>query len=160
MSLETNQIKEVAAGVYWVRFWCPESYILRELLDPKIPFVLCWDHNIGNYTWREFHLPVLNPCEPIDVISRIVSFDFVLPTQRFLEILPYMNPAIKAVQLNQVPPDYLDMRNIKGEQLYRILSQCGWHVLLDTPANDYGQMMSPKQEVLEQAIEIMRMVKR
>lgn len=151
--LETGKIKEVAPGVYWVLFWCPESYILNELLDPQTPFVLCWDHDVGNYTWRDFYLPVLDPREPIDVLSRTANFDFILPTQKFLEILPQMKPAIKAVQLSSVPPDYLDMKRIQGKQLYRILSECGWHVLLDTPANDYGQMMSPKREVLERAIE-------
>src|SRR6266496_306048 len=153
--LETGKIKEVEPGVYWVLFWCPESHILRELLDPHMSFVLCWDHDVGNSTWSEFCLPVLNPREPIDVLSRSARFDFMLPTQRFLEILPQMKPAIKAVQLSSVPPDYLDMQHIKGKQLYRILSECGWHLLLDTPANDYGQMMSPKREVLERAIEIM-----
>jgi len=108
---------------------------------------------VGNYTWREFKLPLLDRREPVQVTSRIVRFDFVLPTQRFLEFLPGMSPAIKAVQLSSMPPDHLDMNRIHGNQLYRILGECGWHVLLDTPAN-YGQMMSPKREVLEGVIEI------
>ncbi|HXG64710.1 MAG TPA: hypothetical protein VNO70_06355 [Blastocatellia bacterium] len=151
---ETNKIKEIAPGVYYVLLWGPESHILRGLLDPLMPYVLCWEHQVGNFTWREFHMPVTNPTEPTNVLSRIAKFDFILPTQRFLDVLPYMKPAIKAVQLNNVPPDYLDMRRIRGKQLYRILGECGWHVLLDTPANDYGQVLSPKREVLEQAIEL------
>lgn len=157
--LEVNKIKEVSPGVYWVKLWCPESYILRELLDPQMPFVLCWDYEMGNYTWRGFCLPVLNPYEPINVLSRIANFDFILPTKKFLEILPHMRPAIKAVQLGSVPPDYLDMSRIQGKPLYRILAECGWHILIDTPANDYGQMMSPKREILERAIEIMQTAK-
>jgi hypothetical protein len=157
--LEANNIKEVSPGIYWVKLWCPESYILREILDLQMQFVLCWDYEVGNYTWREFYLPIHDPHTPIDVLSRIANFDFILPTKKFLEILPYMKPSIKAVQLGRVPPDYLDMKRIQGKQLYRILGECGWHVLLDTPANDYGQMMSPKREVLERAIEIMRTTK-
>lgn len=152
--LETGKIKEVAPGVYWVLLWCPESGILRHLLDIQKPFVLCWDHEIVSPTWSEFSLPVLDPREPVKVLSRTAHFDFIVPTRTFLEILPRMRPAIKAVQLSNVPPDYLDMKSIQGKQLYRILSECGWHVLLDTPANDYGQIMSPKREVLERAIDI------
>jgi hypothetical protein len=153
-TLEVNRIEEIAPGVFWVLLWCPESYILSEILDARMQFVLCWDHQIGGYPWQEFALPVLNPNEPMGVFSRCARFDFILPTGKFLEILPHMEPGIKAVQLGVMPPDYLDMRRIKGKPLYRILGECGWHVLIDTPANDYGRMMSPRREVLERAIEI------
>jgi hypothetical protein len=120
-----------------------------------MPYVLCWDHEIGDFTWGEFRLPVIDPCEPIEVLSRRASFDFVLPTERFFEILPRLEPAIKAVQLGCLPPPYLDMRRIRGKQLYRILGECGWHVLLETPAKDFGQVLSPRLEVLERAVRLM-----
>jgi hypothetical protein len=154
MTLEKNKIKEVAPGVYWVLLECPESSLLRDILDPLFGYVLCWDYDVGDFTWREARLPLIDLTEPIDVISRAVRFDFVLPIGAFLEILPRMRPAIKAVQLGSLPPDYLDMSRVKGQQLYRILGECGWHVLLDTPANDYGQLMSPRREVLEQAVDV------
>ena len=154
MTLETNQIKEVAPGVFWVLLWCPESSILRELLAPA-GYVLCWDYDVGDFTWREARLPVLDLDEPISVRSRAVNFDFILPTEDFVGILPRMRPAVRAIQLGRLPPDHLDMRRIEGKELYRILGECGWHVLLDTPANDYGQVMSPRREVLERAVGIM-----
>ena len=92
-------------------------YVLKEILDPQTPYVLCWDHNVGDYSWRKFHLPLIDPLEPITTLSRLANFDFVLQTEEFIEILPLMKPAIKAVQLSTVPPDYLDMRQIQGEQL-------------------------------------------
>jgi hypothetical protein len=153
MTLETDKIKEVAPGVFWVLLWCPESSLLRELLAPA-GYVLCWDYDVGDFTWRDARLPVLDLKEPLTVRTRAVNFDFILPAAEFAEILPRMKPAIRAVQLGKLPPDYLDMRRIKGEQLYRILSECGWHVLLDTPANDYGQLMSPNREVVERAVEL------
>ena len=62
----------------------------------------------------------------------------------------------KAVQLAKMPPDYADLRRVHGKQLYNILGECGWHLLLDTPAIDYGQMLSPMRGVLERAIERMQ----
>jgi hypothetical protein len=156
MTLETDQIKEVAPGAYWVLLECPQSSLLRDLLDPGAGYVLCWGHYVGAPTWSQARLPVLDLREPIPVLSRIAHFDFILPTAEFLGILPRLSPGIKAVQLRKLPPDYLDMRRVKGKQLYRILGECGWHVLLDTPGNDYGELMSPRREVLERAVEIMR----
>lgn len=151
---ETNKIKEVAPNVYWVLLWCPESNILHDLLHPEKPYVLCWDYEIGNFSWQEFNLPITTPLKPLKVISRIVNFDFILSTEKFLAILPQLPPAIKAIQLDRLPPNYLDLRKIKGKQLYRVLGECGWHVLIDTPANDFGVVMSPQREVLERAIQI------
>ena len=154
MSLETNIIKELAPGVYWVLLWCPESSILRELLDPNTGYVLCWNHYVGHRHWSEFCLPLLDPKKPVNVISRSLTFDFVLPVGEFIELLPHMSAGISAVQLGTLPPDYLDMRRIRGKQLYRILGECGWHIFLDTPGNDYGEVMNPRREVLEQAIRV------
>jgi hypothetical protein len=154
MALETNTIEEISPGIYHLLLWCPESGLLRELLDLKKPYVLCWDFDIGNYSWADFALPLFDPREPIRVLSRMACFDFILPTEQFLRILPRMRPAIKAVQLDKMPPDYLDMKRIKGNQLYQILNDCGWHVLLDTPANDYGRILSPNRSVLERAIQV------
>ncbi len=154
MSLPTNQIKEIVPGVFWVLLWCPQSELLRSLLDPKEPYVLCWDHYIGNYAWADFKLPIYDTVEPKRVLSRVANFDFIVETEEFTKLLSYLSPAIKAVQLSSLPPDFLDMKRIKGKQLYRLLNECGWHVMLNTPANDYGQVMSPKREIVEQAIRL------
>lgn len=151
--ITTNTIKEVSAGVYRTVLWCPESAILAELLDPEMPFVLCWDHDVGDYTWREFSLPLVERLHCEEVLSRVAQFDFILSTDKFLALLPSMKRRIKAVQLGRIPPDYLDMRRIKGgKELYRLLGECGWHVLLETSAIDYGVVLSPRREVVERAI--------
>ncbi len=76
------------------------------------------------------------------------------PTTRFLSLLPSLGPAIRAVQLKTLPPDYLDLARIQGKERYRLLAEIGWHVLLETPANDYGQLMSPHRHVLELALSL------
>lgn len=154
MTPVTNKISEIAPRIYSVTLWCPESSLLQQLLDPVAPYVLCWDHTVGTFEWREFSLPVFDPLDPISGYSRVAGFDFVLSTKRFLDILPRLEPAIKAVQMRILPPAYLDMRRIRGKELFRILGECGWHLLLDTPANDFGILMSPEPTVLERAIEL------
>ena len=155
MTPETNKIRKIAPRVYSVTLWCPESSLLQQLLDPAPSYVLCWDHNtMGADGWGVFKLPLFDPLEPISVYSRMANFDFVLPTKQFLDILPRLTPAIKAVQLSILPPAYLDMRSIRGKQLFRILGECGWHLFLDTPANDFCTLMSPEPTLLERAIEL------
>jgi hypothetical protein len=149
--MTVNEVKELAPGVFWALMWCPTAALFARLLRPD-GYVLIWEHRVGNYSWQEYLLPVVAPTEPVAVLGRSVEMDVLVPTSRFAELLPRLRPAIKAVQLGNLPPDYLDMRRIKGAQLYRLLQDCNWHLLIDTPANDYGQIMSPDRQVVEQAI--------
>jgi hypothetical protein len=77
-----------------------------------------------------------------------------MPTPRFRELLPKFRNRIRAVQLRQAPPDYLDLNRIRGPELFRLLGECGWHVLLDTPANDFGQVFSPNRDVVARAVQL------
>ena len=149
--LVANESKEIAPGVFWALLWCPTTELFGQLLRPD-GHVLLWEHGVGNYSWQEFDLPVAGPIEVARVRARFVEMDLLVSTGEFVGLLPRLPPAIKAVQLGAIPPDYLDMRRIKGKELYRVLQECEWRVLIDTPANDYGQVMSPDRELVERAI--------
>ena len=140
--LQTENITEVAPGVFSTVLFGPKASILVELLDPALPFVLVWDHQVGSFRWEEFSLPLVEPATSESVISRRAAFDFIVSTAEFLALLPKLRPAIRAVQLARRPPDFLDMSNIKGREMHRLLGEIGWHVLLDTPANDLGESTS------------------
>ena len=148
-----NDIKELAPGVFWSLLWCPTAQHLGQLLRPD-GHVLVWKHRVGHVSWEEARVPVVDLTDPVSVRARYVEMDLLLPTATFLELLPRLEPAISAVQLGVEPPHYLDLRRIKGRQLYRLLREAEWHVLMDTPANDFGQVMSPHREVVERAISL------
>lgn len=157
MAVNTSVIEECVPGVFRAMLWCAETFLLRELLDPSVPFVLSWGHFVGNHKWESFRVPLLEPTAPEDVLSRGLSYDYVLPTARFLELLPQMRPGISAVQLRGLPPDYLNLDRIRGRERFRLLEELGgWHVLLDTPGNDFGQVCSPSREVVEKAVRLHR----
>jgi len=151
----TNEVKEIQAGVFWALLDCPKANILEELLDPKAPFVLCWSHGVGSFRWEDFVLPILNPASPEKVRARRLEFSFVVPTEQFLKYLPRLGPGIRAVQLKSPPQDHLDLPKIRGPQLWRLFGECGWHVFLDTPGNDFGEIASPSRTVVERAIALM-----
>ena len=49
---------------------------------------------------------------------------------------------------------WLPTSRIRGPERYRLLGECGWHVLMDTPANDFGQVCSPDREVVVKAVQL------
>jgi len=111
-----------------------------QLLYPNTKYVLCWNHTVGDCTWQEFLAPLVNPEQPLNLVSRVVHLDFILETKVFTDLLPEMGPAIKAVQLTQILPDYLDMEKVKGKQTVSCSSRmrvacafgCTWQRLWPT----------------------------
>jgi hypothetical protein len=154
MRPDLNIVKEVHPGVFGATMWCPMSRLLSDLLDPDYPHVLVCNHYIGRGGWEPFHLPIVTPIEPEAVLSRPAPFDFMMPTRRVLELLPKMPNAIRAVQLRQIPPNYFDLSRIRGTERFRLLKEYGWHVLLDTPAHDFGDVFSPDRNVVTKAVQL------
>ena len=148
MNLKINEIKEIHPGVFWMLLDRPTSNLLHRLLSDKYQYVWCHNHLVGNYTWDKFKLPLTGNSDPYDVISRIVSFDFILPTREFRSALPQLQAGIHVVQLDKLPPDYFDLDKVKGTERYRLLGECDWLFEFDAPGNDYGQIASPRREWL------------
>lgn len=157
---ELNVIKKIAPGTHWALLAYPTSALLAEVLDSSLPYVLCWNHQVGSFRWEEFALPTIvsGLAEPVQ--SRVLRYDALFTTARFKELLPRLGPAIRAVQLASKPPDWLEMSRLRGKECWRVLGEIGWHVLLDTPGNDFGQVASPSREVVERAIAITSAVPR
>lgn len=147
-NLEVHKIKEIHPGVFWMLLDFPTSQLLQFVISDEYEYVWCHNHEVGNYSWDTYHLPLFNDKVAYDVISRVVRFDFIIPTKEFKEILPKLTPGVHVIQLNKMPPDYLDLNKIKGKPRYKLLDECEWLFEFDVPGNDYGQIMSPKEEVL------------
>ena len=71
-----------------------------------------------------------------------------MPTENFKEILPKLTPGVHIIRLNRMPPEYFDLDRVNGKPRYKILAECEWLFELDVPGNDYGQIASPKEELL------------
>jgi hypothetical protein len=63
--------------------------------------------------------------------------------------LPKVDAGVHVIQLNEMPPDHLDLDKIKGNERYRLLAESDWLFEFDVPGNDYGQIASPKEELLQ-----------
>ena len=149
MSLEVHKIKEIHPGVFWMLLDFPTSRLLTFILSDEYRYIWCHNHRVGNYSWSEYRLPLFQDKDAHDVASRIVLFDFIVSTEKFKEILPKVDAGVHVIQLNEMPPDHLDLDKIKGNERYRLLAESDWLFEFDVPGNDYGQIASPKEELLQ-----------
>jgi hypothetical protein len=148
MSLKVHKIKEIHPGVFWMLLSFPTSRLLQYILDDKYQYVWCHNHSLGNYFWDEYRLPLFRDKIDYEVMARVVDFDFIMPTEKFKEILPKMNRGVHVVQLNKMPPDYFNLDRVKGLSRYKLLTECDWLFEFSVPGNDYGEIASPKEELL------------
>jgi len=153
MGMEVHKIKEIHPSVFWMLLDFPTSKLLPFLLSDEYQYVWCHNHIVGNYSWDEYRLPLFQDKVAYDVVSRIVSFDFIVSTEQFKEILPKLDAGVHVVQLNKMPPDYFDLDRVKGKERYRLLAECDWLFEFDVPGNDYGQIASPSEELLQNLLQ-------
>lgn len=73
----------------------------------------------------------------------------IVLTAEFKEIMLKLDAGIHVIQLNKMPPDYFDLDKIKGKERYRLLAECDWLFEFDVPGNDYGEIVSPKEALLQ-----------
>jgi hypothetical protein len=106
-----------------------------------------------NYSWRDYRLPLFLDKDAHDVSSRLVLFDFIVSTEKFKEILPKLDAGVHVIQLNEMPPDNFDLDKIKGKERYRLLAEGDWLFEFDVSGNDYGQIASPKEELLQSILQ-------
>ena len=84
-------------------------------------------------------------------MSKNVNFDFILETKEFMKLIPKWNAGIQIVQMNKIPPDYLDLERINGNQRYQLLlNECDYLFDLEIPsATDYGTLISSNLDYME-----------
>ena len=103
---------------------------------------------VGNGSWENYRLLLFQDKVSHDVLAKQVVFDFIVLTERFKQILPQLDPGIHVIQLNILPPHYLEPDRLEGTRWYKLLSECDWLFEFDIPGNDYGQSASPKEDFL------------
>lgn len=78
-----------------------------------------------------------------------------MPTDEFKTIMSGWKGEIHLIQINELPPQYLDLERITGNRRYEILkSECDYLFEVDIPsATDYGILISPDKEYLQSLLD-------
>lgn len=131
--------------------------VLAHALDPAIPWVWVVRHapkrELG---WWRAPMPLSASGRAHDVTVRSVEFDLLLPTSRFLELLPeFLDHGITLFQMSRPVPETLSLMRLPDEVIDRVLVQNGLHLGFHLPhAVETAQFRAPQRETLERLLTI------
>ena len=126
------------------------------MLRDDYKYVWVHNHLAGTYAeWKEYELPILPTRENQKTLARGIRYDFILETTEFKNLLPDWNGGIQMVQMNRVPPYYLDLNRIEGNKRYELLRvECDFLFEVDIPsATDYGVLISNDRDYLQSLLD-------
>lgn len=151
-----NCIQETATGRYRIILDFATTAILPFLIRDDYEYVWVHDHVTGKgYDWENFNLPIISPEINQKALARCVKFDFILKTEEFRKIMTNWPRGIKLIQMNRIPPYYLDLNKMKGNQRYeKLKTECDYLFEVDIPsATDYGVLISPNRKYLQSLLD-------
>lgn len=147
-----NCIQETAPGRYCIILDFATTKILPFLIRPEYHYTWVHHHKPGKgFDWEECSLSIKDASINISTLARSLTFDFILPTEDFKKIMQDWKGGIELIQMNKIPPYYLDLDKVKGNKRYKILQQeCDYLFEVNIPsATDYGTLISSNKEYLE-----------
>lgn len=149
-----NTIKEIYRGHYQIILDFATNAFLNHVIDERYKYVWVNNHKVSHYhEWKHHQLPLsgTGTAQSINVLARGINFDFVVPTIEFEALLPNLGARITLVQLNELPPYYLDNERVKGKTRYDLLKkECDYLFEIDIPsATDYGTLISADKDWLQ-----------
>lgn len=150
MAIETNIIKEIYKGHYSILLDFPMTDILYLLLSNSYKYVWGVNYAWCGCSWNPAPLTLFNKdVSGLDV--RNVKMDFLLETDEFIKLIPFINGNLHLIQINNVPPYYLDLNRLKGKAKYDLLKkETDYLFEMELPYSpDYTQIVSPNVEFLK-----------
>jgi hypothetical protein len=150
-----NTIQELYPGHFQIILDFATTKILPYLLSDEYQFVWVSNHHPNSVEWKEYELPLFDNQHNQKVLARDVGFDYVLPTHEFKELLPYLATGIYLMQINKLPPYFLNPNTIKGKTRYDLLlKECDYLFEIDLPnATDYGTLRSSNRGFLQSLLD-------
>ncbi|HEY4327294.1 MAG TPA: hypothetical protein VGN20_25125 [Mucilaginibacter sp.] len=147
-----NTIKEIFPGQYQIILDFASNDFVKYLISDNVKYVWVHNHWVGNfYEWQKYDLPISGNKKSVNVLARQLSYDFILPTSEFKELMPFINNGITLTQINHIPKHYLDPKRIQGKTWYELLSkECDYLFEVKIPSpTDYGELLSPDKGFLQ-----------
>jgi hypothetical protein len=100
---------------------------LTPFLNPQVPWIWVLGHRPNRFVeWWQTSLPVNKEGSPITAEFRLVGYDLLLPTSRFLELAAeFEDHGLVLVQSHQRMPNTLDLSRIPDNQQTTVLRSNG-----------------------------------
>ena len=151
-----NCLRETNPGQYRIILDFATTNILPFLIRDSYKYIWVHNHTTGKgFDWEEFKLPIKDNSVNIKTLARSLTFDFILTTDEFKKIMGDWKGGIELIQMNNIPPYYLDLDKVKGNKRYEILEkECDFLFEVNIPsATDYGALISPNREYLQSLLD-------
>ena len=151
-----NCIEEIEPGRFRIILDFATTKILPFLIRKDYKYVWVHNHKSGNgVAWEEFNLPITENSSNLKVLAKSLSFDFILTTEEFKKIMENWKGEIHLIQMNNLPPYYLDLENLNGNKRSEMLEkECDYLFEVDIPsATDYGILTSPNKDYLQSLLD-------
>jgi hypothetical protein len=145
-----NAIKTIYPGTFQIILDFASNKFIEYILRPSHKYI--WIHNYSPHTsktWTTFDMPLSDKLKT-KVLTRQVTYDSIIPTEDYKEIKDEMPNGTTLIQINKLPPDFLDLRSIKGRTRHELLKkECDYLFEIDIPgAVDYGTLVSHDETYL------------
>ena len=150
--LEINKIQEVFKGHFQVILDFPDATDLPKILDETVKYVWGIEHKEGGASWLKYNHTLFGKPMPMDLISaRQIELEFLVETEAFFRMIPFIHQTTKLIQTNFIPPVYLDLKKFEGLKRYQMLQkEVDYLFELEMPgATDYATLISPSIDFLE-----------
>jgi hypothetical protein len=139
-----NTIKEIYPETFQIILDFASNKFIDQIIRDSHKFI--WVHNYelkNNSMWTNFQLPISDNLQKT-VLARQLKYDFIIETDEYEKVKNEMPNGVTLLQVNRRPPDFLDLRQIKGKTRYDLLrKECDYLFEIDLPgAVDYGTLVS------------------
>ena len=150
-----NTVKEIFPGQFQIILNFATIKFLPYALSDEYKYVWVYSSEINSaLEWQTYKLPLFDSQGYHEVLARGISFEFIVPTDQFKNLLPQIGPGITLAQLNVPPPNYLRPEEIRGKLRYDLLlKECDYLFEINIPsATDYGTIISSNKEFLHRLL--------
>ncbi len=152
---DLNTIKEIYPGQFQIILNFATNNFIEFVLSKEYKYAWVSDHSLQeNVTWKKLNLP-LTDFQSAEVLARFLKFDFILETEEFEKMFRSLRTGIRLVQMNKLPPYYINLNNLHGRTLYdKLKLECDYLFDLNIPsAIDYGTIVSCHRDFLQNLLE-------
>ncbi len=149
---ETNKIQEAFSGHFQVILDFPDATDLPKILDKTVKYVWGIGHKEGGSSWLNYNHTLFGEQMPVDaILARKIEMEFIVETTTFINLIPSIHQTINLIQINIIPPVYLDLKKFEGLKRYQMLQKEVDYLfeLVMPGATDYATLISPNITFLE-----------
>jgi len=153
MGIDINKIKEIHQGHFCMLLDFPTLDLLRCILDESYKYVWVVNYNMQSCEWgKDSHHLLGESIKNVQI--RNMKLDFLMDTSEFVKWIPCIKSNLHILQVNKIPPYYLDMKNITGKTKYDLLKKDADYLFeinlpSSTISSDYTEIVSPNLSFLK-----------